>query len=68
VVVSTSRQLDVEERRRLASETSAVVSKDRLSREVALARIRDALTHAVGPRGRGGALRGRGPSPGVPVS
>jgi signal transduction histidine kinase/CheY-like chemotaxis protein len=67
VVVSTSRQLDVEERRRLASETSAVVSKDRLSREVALARIRDALTHAVGPRGRGGALPAAAES-GVAVS
>lgn len=47
VIVSTSRQLAEAERQRLAAETAAVVAKDRLSREVALARIREALTHAV---------------------
>lgn len=51
VVVSTSRQLAEEERRRLATDTAAIMSKDRLSREVALARIRDALTAAVGTQG-----------------
>ncbi|GLC24477.1 ATP-binding response regulator [Roseisolibacter agri] len=51
VVVSTSRQLAEEERRRLATDTAAIMSKDRLSREVALARIRDALTLAVGTQG-----------------
>jgi len=51
VVVSTSRQLAEEERRRLATDTAAIMSKDRLSREVALARIRDALMMAVGPQG-----------------
>jgi signal transduction histidine kinase/CheY-like chemotaxis protein len=62
VVVSTSRQLAEEERRRLASETAAVLSKDRLSREVALARIRDALTAAVGSRGGGGTPGGAAPA------
>ena len=59
VIVSTSRQLAEEERRRLATDTTAILSKDRLSREVALARIRDALAHVavatgVQPPGGGG--------------
>lgn len=46
VIVHTSKNLADEERRRLALETSAILSKQSLSREVALARIRDALIKA----------------------
>ncbi len=67
VIVSTSRQLEEQERRRLSSEAAAVVAKDRLSREVALARIRDALALAVGaPAGAPRAGGGRGAPAGPP--
>ena len=43
VIVVTSHALDVVQRRRLLEEAEAVVSKQSLSRELALNRIRDAL-------------------------
>ena len=48
VIVSTSRQLDAHERERLAQGTVAIVTKDKLSREVAITRIREALTQVIG--------------------
>lgn len=51
VIVVTSHSLDAEERERLAAETTAIVSKESLSRELAIHRIRDALRKAgVGAR------------------
>ncbi|MDF1504459.1 hybrid sensor histidine kinase/response regulator [Roseisolibacter sp. H3M3-2] len=55
VIVSTSRQLEEAERQRLANEATALMSKERLSREVALTRIRDALQHAVAAHAAPGA-------------
>jgi CheY-like chemotaxis protein len=53
VIVHTSKSLAEEERKRLATETSAILSKQSLSREVALARIRDALVKAgIGSKGQ----------------
>jgi len=50
VIVHTSKSLEADERERLASETSAILSKQSLSRELAISRIRDALTNAgIGP-------------------
>lgn len=46
VIVVTSHVLDAAERTRLAAETEAIVSKEQLSRELALNRIRDALRKA----------------------
>ncbi len=43
VVIVTSHLLDTEDRRRLAAETEAILSKDSLSRELAINRIREAL-------------------------
>lgn len=54
VVIVTSHLLDTDERRRLAAETEAILSKESLSRELAINRIRDALQQAgVGARTRG---------------
>ena len=51
VIIHTSKDLAAEERERLKQATSAILSKQSLSREVAIARIRDALTKAgVGTR------------------
>ena len=51
VIIHTSKDLAAEERERLKQATSAILSKQSLSREVAIARIRDALTKAgVGAR------------------
>lgn len=52
----TSRAGPVEERRRLAAETEAIVSKDNLSLELANHRIQDALRSAgfAGRRARSG--------------
>jgi signal transduction histidine kinase/CheY-like chemotaxis protein len=61
VVIVTSHALDDEQRERLASHAEAVLSKENLSRELAINRIRDALVKAgVGagaqePRGATGA-------------
>ena len=52
VIISTSKNLDEEERSRLATTTAAIVTKDKLSREVAIARIREALTKALPGRNR----------------
>jgi CheY-like chemotaxis protein len=53
VVVVTSHLLDTDQRARLAAETQAILSKDSLSRELAINRIRDALQQAgVGGRPR----------------
>jgi len=46
VVIITSHLLDAHDRQRLAAETEAVLSKDSLSRELAINRIRDALQKA----------------------
>ncbi len=46
VVVITSHLLDAGERKRLAADTEAILSKDSLSRELAINRIRDALKKA----------------------
>ena len=58
VIVSTAKTLDAEERQRLASQTVAVLAKDRLSREVAIGRIRDALLQTLGAAPGGAAPRG----------
>ncbi|QRN96972.1 response regulator [Archangium violaceum] len=47
VILHTSRQLQEEERQRLAKETAIILAKHTLSREVAISRIRDAL-HKTG--------------------
>lgn len=46
VILHTSHELQDDERTRLAKETAAILSKHTLSREVAITRIRDALTKA----------------------
>nr|WP_244224676.1 response regulator [Corallococcus sicarius] len=60
IILHTSHQLQESERQRLSRETSAILAKHTLSREVAITRIRDALTKAglgtrdlreVNPRG-----------------
>lgn len=59
VILHTSKDLHEEERKRLAAETAAILSKQSLSREVAIARIREALVKAgvraggFGPAGGG---------------
>jgi CheY-like chemotaxis protein len=64
VVIVTSHTLDTVDVERLASQTEAIVSKDKLSRELAMSRIRDALRKAgVGPQptsGSGDAPTGNG--------
>ena len=55
VIVNTSKQLSGEERERLQSSTAAVLSKDALSREVAIGRIREALEKSV-PKGNPGGI------------
>ena len=50
VIVVTSHVLDAADRSRLEAETEAILSKEQLSRELAINRIRDALRKAgVGP-------------------
>ena len=49
VVIVTSHLLETHERKRLAAETEAILSKDNLSRELAINRIRDALRKAGVP-------------------
>lgn len=46
VIVVTSQVLDSEARARLAAQTEAILSKDHLSRELTIHRIRDALAKA----------------------
>ena len=46
VIVQTSKNLDAGERARLSQETTAILSKQNLSRELAISRIRDALQGA----------------------
>lgn len=46
VIVVTSHMLDAAERSRLAADTEAILSKENLSRELAINRIRDALSKA----------------------
>lgn len=46
VIVVTSHMLDASERKRLAADTEAILSKENLSRELAINRIRDALGKA----------------------
>lgn len=56
VVIVTSQVLDGSDRDRLARDTEAIISKDQLSRELAINRIRDALRAA----GVGNSSMGRG--------
>ena len=51
VIISTSKTLSESERARLQEDTAAILSKHSLSREVAIARIRDALGKAVESNG-----------------
>ena len=46
VILQTSHELKEDERTRLARETAAILAKHTLSREVAITRIRDALSKA----------------------
>ncbi|MDB4946080.1 MAG: luxQ4 [Labilithrix sp.] len=46
IVIQTSKRLDGDERARLSTEASSILSKAHLSREVAIGRIRDALVAA----------------------
>ena len=46
VVIITSHLLDADERRRLTEESEAIISKNTLTRELAINRIRDALRKA----------------------
>ena len=57
VIINTSKDLGDDERRRLAADTAAILSKQTLSREVAIGRIREALAKAVAApdAGRAGA-------------
>jgi signal transduction histidine kinase/CheY-like chemotaxis protein len=48
VIVVTSHVLDTDSRERLAAQTEAILSKEALSRELAIQRIRDALSKARG--------------------
>ena len=57
VIIATSKDLDEEERSRLAAHTSAIVPKDKLSREVAITRIREALSKALPRRAVAGGRR-----------
>jgi signal transduction histidine kinase/CheY-like chemotaxis protein len=54
VIVVTSHMLDASERNRLLSNTEAILSKENLSRELAINRIRDALAKAGVATGHGG--------------
>lgn len=47
VIIHTSKNLLDEERKRLEAEASAILSKQSLSREIAIARIREALEKSV---------------------
>jgi len=47
VIVVTSHSFDEEQQRRLMSQTEAVISKQTLSRELAINRIRDALAKSL---------------------
>ncbi len=49
VIIITSHMLEPADRSRLAAETEAIVSKEMLSRELAINRIRDALKKAGAP-------------------
>ena len=46
VIIVTSHSLQPEDRQRLATETEVILSKQSLSREIAINRIRDALSKA----------------------
>lgn len=46
IILQTSKNLDASERARLSRETTAILSKHNLSRELAITRIRDALVSA----------------------
>jgi CheY-like chemotaxis protein len=59
VIIITSHSLPPEDRERLAAETEVILSKQSLSREIAINRIRDALAKA-------GAGRVHGPRMGEP--
>ena len=55
VVIHTSKTLDEDERKRLNAEASAILSKQSLSREIAIARIREALQKSL----NSGAVKGQ---------
>jgi CheY-like chemotaxis protein len=53
IIIHTSKNLAEEEKRRLAADAAAIVSKQSLSREVAIHRIREALVkHGIGNAAR----------------
>lgn len=65
VVIVTSQLLDADDRKRLAAETEAILSKDSLSRELAINRIRDALQKAgLGDAGHNQSNGGEAPNHG----
>ena len=49
VIVNTAKNLDEQERQRLAQDTAAILSKQSISRELAIARIREALAKTLRP-------------------
>ena len=51
VIINTSKSLDDDEKRRLSEGTVAILAKEKLSREVAITRIRDALVQSLGAPG-----------------
>jgi CheY-like chemotaxis protein len=52
IIIHTSKSLAEDERQRLEKDASAILSKQSLSREIAMARIRQALEQAgIGPNG-----------------
>ena len=60
VIISTSKQLDAGERARLAEASAAIVTKDKLSREVAITRIREALEKSLRAVAGGNGTNGDG--------
>lgn len=54
ILVITAQSIDAEQRRRLAAHTETILSKEHLSRELAIQRIRDALCAGSRPSIRGG--------------
>jgi signal transduction histidine kinase/CheY-like chemotaxis protein len=54
VIIITSHLLPPEERERLAAQTESILSKDKLSKELAINRIRDALLKAKSGESRDG--------------
>jgi CheY-like chemotaxis protein len=58
VIIHTAHSLAEEERRRLADEAAAILPKENLTRELAIGRIREALTKAIGTSSERGEIGG----------